>query len=277
MLSSDSQLLKAYSSISVALSGRSTPVRDVQLIKGDENITSLKGKGEGVFFPVISGLYRNGLYFITGFNHNKVAGFFESNPVFYTDIDGYLPSMGLFYLHSFGAVESLRIGKSFPKLTSSDTDRLFGPIRSSYAGFAVLDDREYPFEIYKDRHEITGITTQITFNGADGILLSPAVPIRTAFAEPKRSDMSIVLLSREASVDNDMWRSYVINKYPVGEISANYTKRYIRYTVAKDLPDHRAWAIVDSDDELRLLSNTKLPVDADGKFVLYYGIEKIII
>jgi len=107
--------------------------------------------------------------------------------------------------------------------------------------------------------------------------LSPAVPIRTAFAEPKRSDMSIVLLSREASVDNDMWRSYVINKYPVGEISANYTKRYIRYTVAKDLPDHRAWAIVDSDDELRLLSNTKLPVDADGKFVLYYGIEKIII
>ena len=256
---------------------RKTYIKYLALLKGDENITSLKGKGEGVFFPVISGLYRNGLYFITGFNHNKVAGFFESNPVFYTDIDGYLPSMGLFYLHSFGAVESLRIGKSFPKLTSSDTDRLFGSIRSSYAGFAVLDDREYPFEIYKDRHEITGITTQITFNGADGILLSPAVPIRTAFAEPKRSDMSIVLLSREASVDNDMWRSYVINKYPVGEISANYTKRYIRYTVAKDLPDHRAWAIVDSDDELRLLSNTKLPVDADGKFVLYYGIEKIII
>ena len=252
-----------------------TNIKYLALLKGDENITSLKGKGEGVFFPVISGLYRNGIYFITGFTHNKVAGFYDGEPVFYTDTDGYLPSMGLFYLHSFGAVESLLIGKSFPKLTSADVSRLFGPIRSSYVGFAVVDSREYPFEIYKDRHEITGITTQITFNGADGILLSPTVPLRTAFAEPKRSDMSVVLLSREVSVDNDMWRSYVIDKYPVNEISANYTKRYITYTVAKDLPAHRAWSIIDSDNELRLLSNTKLPVDADGKFVLYYGIEKI--
>ncbi len=258
-----------------------TNIKYLAMIKGDRDFNSLKGEGkEGVFFPVISGLYRNGIYFITGFNHNKVAGFFEGNPIFYTDIDGYLPSMGLVYLHSFGAAESLRIGKSFPKLTSSDIGRLFGAIRSSYAGFAVLDGREYPFALYKDRHEITGITTQITFNGADGILLSQAVPSRTSFAQPKHSDLSIVLLSDEASVDNDLWRNYVVNSYSINGIDISYTLKTISYTVAglpKDLPTHKAWAIVDSDNELRLLSNTKLPVDAQGNFVLYYGIEKIII
>lgn len=258
-----------------------TNIKYLALIKGDRDFNSLKGEGkEGVFFPVISGIYRNGIYFITGFNHNKVAGFFEGNPIFYTDIDGYLPSMGIVYLHSFGAAESLRIGKSFPKLTSSDIGRLFGAIRSSYAGFAVLDGREYPFALYKDRHEITGITTQITFNGADGILLSQAVPSRTSFAQPKHSDLSVALLSNEASVDNDVWKNYVVNRYSINGIDISYTLKTISYTVAglpKDLPAHKAWAIVDSDNELRLLSNTKLPVDAQGNFVLYYGIEKIII
>lgn len=258
-----------------------TNIKYLAMIKGDRDFNSLKGEGkEGVLFPVISGLYRNGIYFITGFNHNKVAGFFEGNPIFYTDIDGYLPSMGLVYLHSFGAAESLRIGKSFPKLTSSDIGRLFGAIRSSYAGFAVLDGREYPFALYKDRHEITGITTQITFNGADGILLSQAVPSRTSFAQPKHSDLSIVLLSNEASVDNDVWKDYVVNSYSINGIDISYTLKTISYTVVglpKDLPAHKAWAIVDSDNELRLLSNTKLPVDAQGNFVLYYSIEKIII
>ena len=90
----------------------------------------------------------------------------------------------------------------------------------------------------------------------------------------------MVIKVKKSRRDNDLWKNYVVNSYSINGIDISYTLKTISYTVVglpKDLPAHKAWAIVDSDNELRLLSNTKLPVDAQGNFVLYYGIEKIII
>lgn len=233
-------------------------------------------KTDGACATLLSGVCRNSVYFIANFKHNKIAGLRNVNgnitPVRYAGEDGYLETMivvcpnidpssfnGGFVTHEYAlAFESIA-----PFVVKNVTD---------YDNISAL-----PY--YKDVHEISGFTLQVTYNGEDGILTAPALPNRSFYSNSKKDKLKLVLLAKELSPDSGLWKSYIVSGPLDLDVSLDIDNRTIIYNVIglSIIPNHCAWAIVDTTDELRIVQNRKIALDSNNRLIIYYGIERIII